>query len=100
MAKTLTGIVTSDKAEKTIVVTVQTPKTHPIYKKQYSFSRKFVAHDEKNEAKTGDKVTIVETRPISARKRFALETVIERAGIKHEEPEEAPTVEEPKKEKK
>lgn len=90
MAKILTGVVTSDKSDKTIVVTVHTPKTHPIYKKQYSFSRKFVAHDEKNEANTGDSVIIVETRPISARKRFRLEKIVERAGIKHQEPEQEP----------
>lgn len=78
MAKTLVGVVTSDKADKTIVVTVVTHKTHPLYRKQYSFSRKFMAHDEKNEAKTGDKVSISETKPLSARKRHVLKEVIER----------------------
>lgn len=78
MAKTLIGIVTSDKADKTIVVTVSTRKTHPLYRKQYSVSRKFMAHDEKNEATTGDKVSIAETRPLSARKRYTLEEIIER----------------------
>ncbi len=90
MAKTLTGVVVSDRADKTIVVTVRTRKTHPIYKKQYTVSKKFMAHDEKNEAKSGDKVAIVETRPISARKRFALEQILERATIKHEETFELP----------
>ncbi len=85
MAKTLTGVVTSDQADKTIVVIVRTRKTHPIYKKQYTETKKFMAHDEANEAKTGDKVTITETRPISARKRFTLEKVIEKAVIRHEE---------------
>lgn len=78
MAKALVGIVTSDKADKTIVVTVVTRKTHPLYRKQYSVSKKFMAHDEKNEATKGDKVSIVETRPLSARKRHILEKVLER----------------------
>jgi len=87
MAKTITGLVSSDKTDKTIVVTVQANKTHPIYKKKYSFSRKFMAHDEKNEAQHGDKVIISETRPLSARKRYTLDKIVERAGVKHEEPE-------------
>jgi small subunit ribosomal protein S17 len=78
MAKTLVGVVTSDKADKTIVVTVATRETHPLYHKQYSSSKKFMAHDENNEARTGDKVAIEETRPLSARKRFTLKEVIER----------------------
>lgn len=85
MAKTLTGVVSSDKGDKTIVVTVQTRKTHPIYKKQYTFSKKFMAHDEKNEARAGDKVVIAETRPLSARKRFVLEKIVERGGVTHVE---------------
>ncbi len=83
MAKTLTGVVSSDKGDKTIVVTVATRKTHPIYKKQYTFSKKFMAHDETNDAHSGDKVIIAETKPLSARKRFALVKVIERAPIRH-----------------
>lgn len=78
MAKTIIGTVSSDKTDKTIVVTVQTRKTHPIYRKQYSVSTKFMAHDEKNEAQVGDKVAIVETRPISARKRYKLDRIIEK----------------------
>jgi len=78
MAKQLVGIVSSDKADKTITVTVSTRKTHPIYKKQYSVSTKFLAHDEQNEATSGDKVSIIETRPISARKRFKLLNIIEK----------------------
>lgn len=87
MAKTLTGVVSSAKSDKTIVVTVTTHKTHPIYKKRYIASKKFMAHDEKNEAKLGDKVVIAETRPLSARKRFILSKVIEHATIRHEEGE-------------
>ena len=59
MAKTLTGVVTSDVADKTITVTVTSRETHPIYKKQYTVTRKYTAHDENNEAHNGDKVQIV-----------------------------------------
>lgn len=86
MAKSLTGVVSSDKADKTIVVSVARSKTHPIYKKQYSITRKFKAHDEKNEAAIGDTVTVTETRPISKQKKFTLSKIVERAPIKHEEP--------------
>ncbi len=79
MAKTLTGIVSSDKADKTITVTVTSRETHPIYGKQYTVSRKYTAHDEKNDAHTGDKVVIEETRPISKTKSFALKNVVERS---------------------
>lgn len=88
MARSITGIVSSSKGDKTIVVAVRTRKTHPIYKKQYYVTSKFMAHDEKNEAQTGDKVQISETRPISARKHFKLDTVLETAQIKHVEAEE------------
>jgi small subunit ribosomal protein S17 len=77
-AKTIVGIVSSNKADKTIVVTVHTSKTHPLYRKQYTVSKKFMAHDEKNEAEVGDKVAISETRPISARKRYTLARIIEK----------------------
>jgi len=79
MAKTLTGIVTSDKADKTIVITVTSRETHPLYGKQYTVSRKYSAHDEKNDARIGDRVTIKETRPISKNKSFALVSVDERS---------------------
>lgn len=79
MAKTLTGIVTSDVADKTITISVTSRETHPIYGKQYSVTRKYAAHDEKNEAHKGDKVTIVATRPVSKRKAFALQTVLEKS---------------------
>ena len=90
MARTITGVVTSDKADKTIVIAVHTRKTHPIYKKQYTITSKFMAHDEDNTAREGDKVTIVETRPLSARKRFTLKKVVETARIQHVEPEVVP----------
>jgi small subunit ribosomal protein S17 len=79
MAKTLTGIVTSDAANKTIAVTVTSRETHPIYGKQYTVSRKYAAHDENNEAKIGDKVVIVGTRPVSKRKAFKLESIVEKS---------------------
>lgn len=79
MAKTLTGIVTSDKADKTITVTVVSRQTHPIYGKQYSVTRKYAAHDEKNEAKTGDKVVISESRPFSKSKSYKLDKVLEKS---------------------
>jgi small subunit ribosomal protein S17 len=79
MAKTLTGIVTSALRDKTITVTVTSRETHPIYKKQYTVSRKYTAHDEKNEANLGDKVVISETRPISKTKNFKLEKILEKS---------------------
>ncbi len=79
MAKSLTGIVTSDKADKTITITVTSRETHPIYGKQYTVSRKYTAHDENNEANKGDRVTVVETRPISKSKSFKLVSIDERA---------------------
>jgi len=79
MAKTLTGIVTSDVADKTITVIVTSRETHPIYGKQYTVSRKYAAHDEDNTAKKGDKVTISETRKVSKRKSFKLDTVVEKS---------------------
>lgn len=79
MAKTLTGIVTSDKADKTITITVTSRETHPIYGKQYTVSRKYTAHDENNEAHVGDKVTISEVRPISKTKSFTLASIDEKS---------------------
>ena len=87
MAKTIIGTVSSSKVDKTIVVTVRERKTHPLYRKQYTVSKKFMAHDENNEANLGDKVQIVETRPISKRKSHKLAQVIERAGVAHVEKE-------------
>lgn len=84
MAKTIIGTVSSSKTDKTIVVTVQTRKTHPLYRKQYTVSTKFMAHDEKNEAQVGDKVEIIETRPISARKHFKLTHIIEKPKLRED----------------
>lgn len=79
MAKTLTGYVTSDVRDKTITVTVTSRQTHPLYGKQYTVSRKYTAHDENNEAKKGDKVTIREVRPISKTKSFTLDRIDEKS---------------------
>lgn len=85
MAKMIYGIVSSKKTDKTIVVTEHVRLTHPLYRKQYTVTKKFMAHDENNEAQEGDKVSIIETRPLSARKHFKLERVIEKGGVKHVE---------------
>jgi len=82
MAKQLIGTVSSTKGDKTIVVTVHARKTHPLYRKQYTVTKKFMAHDEKNEAAVGDKVAIVETRPLSARKRHILDQIIEKPALR------------------
>ena len=70
--KVYTGRVVSDKMDKTITVVVETYKKHPLYGKRVKYSKKFKAHDEINEAKIGDIVRIMETRPLSATKRFRL----------------------------
>ena len=77
MPKKITGIVTSDVQDKTIVITVTSRETHPIYGKQYTVSRKYTAHDEKNEAKKGDRVEVSEYRPFSKNKTWKLERVLE-----------------------
>ena len=89
MATTMTGVVSSAKADKTITVTVTSRETHPIYGKQYTVTRKYVAHDEMNEAGEGDKVIIKETRPISKTKKFTLVEVVEKARGSIELKEEA-----------
>ncbi len=79
MARTLIGVVSSDKRDKTITVMITSRETHPIYKKQYTITRKYTAHDAKNEAHEGDKVMIAETRPISKTKTWTLTKVIEKS---------------------
>ena len=71
----LQGVVVSDKMNKTIVVEVETHKRHPKYAKRIKYSNKYYAHDEKNEAKVGDVVTIMACRPLSALKRFRLVSI-------------------------
>jgi small subunit ribosomal protein S17 len=79
MAHTLIGTVTSDKRDKTITVSIANRETHPLYRKQYTKTRKYTAHDEKNEAKLGDRVQIAMSRPISKTKAYTLVKVIEKA---------------------
>lgn len=79
LRKTKTGIVSSDKMEKTITVRVERRIHHPIYGKSIKRSKKFMAHDENNECKIGDRVLIMETRPLSKRKRWRVVEVLEKA---------------------
>jgi small subunit ribosomal protein S17 len=73
------GLVVSDKPDKTVAVSVETLVRHPLYKKRVRRSKRFMVHDERNEARLGDTVRIVETRPISARKRWRLASIVSRA---------------------
>jgi small subunit ribosomal protein S17 len=77
--KQYTGVVTSDKMDKTIVVSISTRRLHPLYKKYVAHTKKVKAHDENNDAALGDTVRVVECRPISKEKSWRLEQVIERA---------------------
>jgi small subunit ribosomal protein S17 len=77
--KEFIGIVKSDKMEKTIVVSIETLALHPLYKKYVKRSKKVKAHDERNEAKIGDRVRVIECRPISKEKCWKLVEIIERA---------------------
>ena len=123
--RAIQGVVVSDKNDKTIVVLVETHKRHSKYGKRVKYGKKYYAHDENNEAKVGDTVTIMETRKLSATKRFRLVSIDKKAELSVKEaeaelkeeaieaeaaaeaakPEEAPAqeeapVEEPKAEKK
>jgi small subunit ribosomal protein S17 len=73
------GLIIADRADKTVTVSVEALVRHPMYKKRVRRSRKFMVHDERNEARVGDTVRIVETRPLSARKRWRLANIISRA---------------------
>lgn len=74
----LQGTVLSDKMDKSIVVVVQRRKLHPLYKKYITLKKKVMAHDEKNAAKIGDTVQVIESRPLSKRKRWTLASIVER----------------------
>ena len=76
--KTLTGIVVSDKMEKTVVVSVERLVKHPVYQKYIRRKAKFMAHDEGNECRIGDRVLLTETRPLSRQKRFKVSKVLEK----------------------
>ncbi len=80
-AKELVGTVVSSVNNKTITVLVETYKKHPLYGKRVKYSKKYAAHDESNKAKVGDVVRIVETKPISATKRFYLKEIVKEAVI-------------------
>ena len=97
MAHSLVGTVTSDKRDKTITVSIVSRETHPLYRKQYSKTRKYTAHDEKNEAKKGDRVEIAMTRPISKTKAYSLVKIIEKARGTVELKEDVNVVKEEKK---
>jgi small subunit ribosomal protein S17 len=73
------GMVVSDKPDKTVTVSVETLVRHPLYKKRIRRSKRFMVHDERNEARVGDTVRIIETRPLSARKRWRLANIVSRA---------------------
>lgn len=77
--KVKTGIVVSDKMDKTVVIAIETFVTHAMYKKQVKKTTRFKAHDENNECKVGDKVEIMETRPLSRDKRWRVVQVLEKA---------------------
>ena len=74
--KTIIGHVVSDKMDKTVVVTVNTRKRHPLYKKTYKHTLRYKAHNDKNQAKKGDEVKIEETRPLSKEKRWRVAQII------------------------
>jgi small subunit ribosomal protein S17 len=96
MAKILNGVVSSAKCDKTITVIVASRETHPIYKKQYTVTRKYKAHDENNEAAEGDKVSISESRPYSKTVTWKLDKVIEKTHGKVELKEDVAAEEETK----
>nr|WP_290667319.1 30S ribosomal protein S17 [Ardenticatena sp.] len=77
--KRLEGVVVSDKMDKTVVVLVERLVRHPIYGKQVRRSKKYHAHDERNEVRVGDRVEIIESRPISKTKRWVVTKILERA---------------------
>jgi small subunit ribosomal protein S17 len=77
--KTRTGIVVSDKMEKTVVVSIERRVQHPVYGKMVRRTKRLKAHDENNDAKTGDTVRIMETRPMSKDKRWRVVEIVERA---------------------
>ena len=79
LAKTREGIVRSNKMDKTVVVAVSTYKKHPQYGKYVLRTKKYAAHDEKNECQVGDRVLIVESRPLSKSKRWRVRQIVEKA---------------------
>ena len=86
--KEFIGTVVSDKMDKTVVVMVERLVQHPLYGKYIKRRKKYMAHDEKNECRIGDKVLIVETRPLSKRKRWVVKQILEKAKLLEEEEKE------------
>lgn len=86
--KTRFGRVVSNKMDKTVVVVVETPKRHPLYKKTMRRIARYKAHDEKNECKVGDLVKIVETRPLSRDKRWRVAEIITKGEVVEVQPKE------------
>ncbi len=86
--KTRIGYVVSDKMDKTVVVAVETLKRHPLYKKTYKRVVKYKAHDEDNKCRVGDKVRIIETRPLSRQKRWRIAEIITREEVVEVKPRE------------
>lgn len=79
LRKTRVGIVVSDKMDKTITIAIERKVPHPIYKKYFKKTTKLTAHDEKSECRVGDKVKVMETRPLSKNKRWRLVEIVEKA---------------------
>lgn len=88
MAQRIIGVVSSDKRDKTITVTIASRETHPLYRKQYTKTRKYTAHDEKNEASIGDRVEIEACRPYSKTVTYNLVKILEKGKGKIELKEE------------
>ena len=86
--KTRFGKVISDKMDKTVVVAVETPRRHPIYKKTIRRAVKYKAHDEKNQCRPGDMVRIVETRPLSKEKRWRVAEIVTKGEVADVKPQE------------
>ena len=86
--KTRFGHVVSDRMDKTVVIAVETPKRHPLYKKTIKRTVKFKAHDENNECRLGDMVRIVETRPLSGHKQWRVAEIITRGKVVEVKPTE------------
>ena len=86
--KTRLGRVVSDKMDKTVVVSVETPRRHPLYQKTIKRAVKYKVHDEKNECKLGDTVRIVEIRPLSKTKRWRIAEIVSKGEVVEVKPEE------------
>ena len=86
--KTRFGRVVSDKMDKTVVVAVETPRRHPLYRKTIRRAVKYKAHDEKNQCQVGDTVRIVETRPLSKEKRWRVAEIITKGEVAEVQPKE------------